>query len=99
MPGEAHYQTAKHKEWRAKVLRKDKYLCQECRRYGRNTPATHAHHVRSREEHPELAYVVSNGQALCTACHNKVEPRSGGIPPRLDQADRGATNRRGAPCI
>ena len=72
---ENYYQHAKHKRWRAAVLRRDKYLCQECKRYGRRTEATHAHHIKPREEYPELSYDISNGVALCTACHNKIEPR------------------------
>lgn len=77
MPDAKHYQLARHREWREKVLRAGKYLCQDCRRYGRNVPATTAHHVQTIEEHPELAYIVSNGRALCAACHNAVHPEKG----------------------
>lgn len=69
---------ARHKAWREKVLRKDHYLCQECLRYGRKTPATVAHHVKHADEYPELQYVVSNGRALCAMCHNKEHPEKGG---------------------
>jgi 5-methylcytosine-specific restriction endonuclease McrA len=75
VPGNKHYQSAKHKGWREKVLRKAKYLCVECARYGRNREATHAHHIKPIDEHPELAFLPSNGEALCSICHNKVEPR------------------------
>lgn len=72
-----YYQSAKHKAWRKKVLRRDKYLCQECLRYGKKVRATHAHHIKPREECPELQYVVSNGQALCAAHHNEKHPEKG----------------------
>ena len=72
-----HYQSSKHRAWREKVLRRDKYLCQECLRYGKKTPATHAHHIKFREDYPELQYVVSNGQSLCAACHNAKHPEKG----------------------
>lgn len=72
-----YYQSAKHRAWRGKVLRRDKYLCQECLRYGRKTSATHAHHIKERLEFPELQYVVENGQALCAACHNRIHPEKG----------------------
>jgi len=78
MPGDPYYTSTKHKEWREKVLRRDGYLCQECKKYGRNIPATHAHHIKSRDEYPELQYRISNGISLCAQCHNKLEPR---IPP------------------
>lgn len=75
MPDKKHYQQGKHRKWRAKVLRRAKYLCEECKRYGRKTEATHAHHKKSVEEYPDLAYDVDNGKALCSSCHNKIEPR------------------------
>ncbi len=76
MSNETYYKRKRHLEWRKKVLRRDKYLCKECAKYGRRTPATHAHHIRSVKEWPELRYVVSNGVALCAGCHNKIEPRN-----------------------
>ena len=75
MPNDPYYSTAKHRRWRAAVLRRAKYLCEECARYGRRSAATHAHHIKSREEYPKLQTVVSNGKALCARCHNKLEPR------------------------
>jgi len=74
---DSYYQSAKHKAWRAKVLRRDKYLCQECLRYGKKKQATHAHHIKPREEYPELQYTVSNGQSLCAGCHNAKHPEKG----------------------
>lgn len=84
MPHDTHYKSPKHRAWRDKVLRKAGYLCEECKRYGRldkkgqPVQATVAHHIKHREEFPELQYVVSNGQALCEACHNKKHPEKGG---------------------
>ena len=68
------YHRKRHLEWREKVLRRAKYLCEECARYGRRTPATVAHHIKHADEYPELRYVLSNGRALCSACHNKYHP-------------------------
>jgi 5-methylcytosine-specific restriction endonuclease McrA len=73
-----YYKHKRHKEWREKVLRQAKYKCQKCAKYGKSTAATHAHHIKSREEFPELQYVVSNGEALCLACHNREHPEKGG---------------------
>ena len=75
MPHKNHYTSTRHREWRAKVMKLAGYLCQECRKYGRTTPATHAHHLKPVEDYPELAYVVGNGYAVCDSCHNKIEPR------------------------
>ena len=77
MPHDKHYNSARHKAWAEKVLRRAGYLCEECRRYGRldknglPVRATTAHHIKHRDEYPELQYDVNNGRALCEKCHNK----------------------------
>lgn len=73
-----HYDTYKHRTWREKVLRRAKYKCQECARFGKTTTATTAHHVLTIDERPDLRYDVSNGMALCASCHNKMHPEKGG---------------------
>lgn len=73
-----HYQQTRHKVWREKVLRRAKYLCERCARYGRHTPATVAHHRKQLKEYPELAYDVENGEALCAKCHNEAHTEKGG---------------------
>ena len=83
MPHDAYYNEAKHKRWREAVLRRARYLCEECRRFGRldekglPVAATTAHHIKPRDKYPELQYVVSNGRALCEKCHNKAHPEKG----------------------
>lgn len=65
------------KKWRRKrsaILRRDKYRCQECKRYGRLTEATEVHHIKHVDEYPELAYKNGNLVSLCHACHNKQHP-------------------------
>lgn len=78
MPNDSHYTGKRHRQWREKVLRRDKYLCQECARYGKRTAASVADHILERKDYPELQYVVSNGRALCASCHNKRHPEKGG---------------------
>lgn len=70
------------KRWREKsrrILRRDGYVCQECRKYGRKTEATIVHHIKHVDEYPELAWDNNNLISLCTACHNKMHPEKGGI--------------------
>lgn len=52
--------------WRNQVFQRDK-VCQCCGLDKR----LHAHHIFGYEEHPELAYEVSNGIILCQFCHDK----------------------------
>lgn len=86
MAHDPYYDTGRHRAWREKVLRRAGYLCEECRRYGRTDAdgnpirATTAHHIKHRDEYPELQYRVDNGQALCAKCHAKAHPEKGRRP-------------------
>ena len=83
MTNKKHYDSARHKRWRALVIRRAGGLCQECRRYGRvgadglSIPATTAHHIVPLEVAPEKGFDPENGMALCAACHNKKHPEKG----------------------
>ena len=86
--------TRRWKRKREAILRRDGYLCQECKRYGRKrnghpVPAEVVHHIQHYDEHPELALDDGNLISLCEGCHNKMHPERGGqrrsIPPRYDR--------------
>ena len=67
----------KGKRWQRKqkgIMRRDRYMCQWCKRYGRNVQATVVHHIEHADTHPELGYTDSNLISLCAACHNKAHP-------------------------
>lgn len=69
------------KRWKMKrqyILHRDGYLCQECRKYGKNTEAKIVHHIKEVEDHPELALINSNLVSVCASCHNKIHPEKGG---------------------
>lgn len=72
------YKTRRWINKRKKILRRDEYLCRECRRYGRTTPATTVHHIRPFEQHPELALASTNLISLCNECHNAMHDRETG---------------------
>lgn len=71
------YDSPKWKRKRRAILRRDGYMCQDCRRYGRRTEATEVHHIKHVDEWPELAFVDENLVSLCCACHNKRHPEKG----------------------
>ena len=71
---EFNYNSPAWRSLRAAALKRDKYLCQHCRRYGRIVQATTVHHIKHVDEHPELAYKMDNLVSLCSACHNKEHP-------------------------
>ena len=68
------YTTAKWKRKREHILKRDGYLCQDCKRYGRMREATEVHHIQFLEFHPELAYDDRNLVSLCKRCHNARHP-------------------------
>ena len=71
----------KSKRWKSKrlaILRRDKYICQECKKYGKRKEAVTVHHIKHADTHPELAYDDNNLESLCQGCHNKKHPEKGG---------------------
>lgn len=77
------YKSAKWKRKRAAILKRDRYMCQWCKRYGRTVEATTVHHIKHADEYPELAYVDDNLVSLCDACHNKAHPEKANIKRRM----------------
>lgn len=90
------YDSPKWKHLRGVALRRDHYICQICKRYGKQVQATEVHHVAHVDAAPELAYELSNLISLCHSCHNKMHPEkaqkanqrrrtgSGYVPPPLN---------------
>jgi len=70
------YKSTKWKNKRERVLRRDEYLCQECKRYGRSRAATTIHHINPLENRPELALVSWNLVSLCGSCHDSMHDRT-----------------------
>jgi 5-methylcytosine-specific restriction endonuclease McrA len=75
---ESFYKSGRWKKKRRHILKRDGYLCQECKKYGRRVAATTVHHVKELELYPELAFDDDNLVSLCDACHNKKHPNKGG---------------------
>ena len=71
------YDSAKWKATRARVLKRDGYMCRECRKYGRMREAKIVHHIEHLDEHPEKAFDMNNLVSLCMACHDKAHPEKG----------------------
>ena len=68
----------KDKRWKHKrenVLKRDLYLCRQCKRYGKDTQATMVHHILSVDNSPELYLDSLNLLSLCNSCHNEMHDR------------------------
>lgn len=59
----------KKKDWTLAVKIRDNYICQKCGKENLKGHNCHAHHIKSKDEFPELIYDVNNGQTLCNTCH------------------------------
>ena len=75
------YHSGRWKRKRAAILRRDGYLCQRCKRYGKQVPAVVVHHIQHADERPDLIYTDSNLISLCSQCHNLAHPEKGGRKP------------------
>ena len=63
---------------RAYILRRDEYLCQEAKRYGKHREAVTVHHIYPLSEYPELALEDWNLLSLSNEYHNKMHDRTTG---------------------
>nr|DAF24263.1 MAG TPA: NinG recombination protein [Caudoviricetes sp.]DAP05750.1 MAG TPA: NinG recombination protein [Bacteriophage sp.] len=68
------YNSQKWKRKRLQILKRDGYMCQHCKRYGKAVPATTVHHIQHADEYPEMAFADKNLISLCEGCHNKQHP-------------------------
>jgi len=79
------YNSAAWQQRRLKILERDHYECQDCKRrlqeagrkgkrlYGWQAKigrATEVHHIKELKEQPELALDINNLTSLCRRCHN-----------------------------
>lgn len=71
---EEFYISPKWKRFRLKILRRDKYQCQICKRYGRLREAAEVHHIEHLDVAPEKAFEPTNVISLCKACHRAQHP-------------------------
>lgn len=82
------YKSARWKKLRAKILRRDGYLCRENKRYGRIVQADTVHHVWPADKYPEYAWCEWNLVSLSSAMHNAMHDRDTGELTELGEAWR-----------
>ena len=70
------YDSAKWKNKREKILKRDGYRCRESRRYGKDVEATVVHHIYPAELYPEYAWCDWNLISLSLAKHNEMHDRA-----------------------
>lgn len=69
------YKSGRWEKLRQRILRRDKYICQYFKRFGRAVPATMVHHIFPVEEYPEYAFEPWNLIALSNEAHEKMHDK------------------------
>lgn len=70
------YKSKKWKRKRELILKRDDYLCQLSKRFGKSTAANTVHHIYPLELYPELALVNWNLTSVNESEHNKIHDRN-----------------------
>nr|DAP78367.1 MAG TPA: Restriction endonuclease [Caudoviricetes sp.] len=73
-----NYQSARWKKKRAHILKRDGYLCQYAKRYGRHVEATRVHHIYPSRDYPEYAWQDWNLISLSASAHELMHDRETG---------------------
>ena len=76
--GDPFYRTKRWAQLRRVILRRDGYMCQLSRRYGKHVPADTVHHVFPRELYPEYQWAGWNLISLSRAAHDTLHDRNTG---------------------
>lgn len=71
-----NYNSNKWKHLARAVMRRDGYMCQLSKRYGKSVPAEVVHHIFPADEYPEYAYEPWNLIALSRKMHNTLHDRN-----------------------
>lgn len=69
------YKSTKWKRKRNNILKRDDYMCQESKRYGKTVSATTVHHIYPLEQYPQLALVDWNLISFSANKHNAMHDR------------------------
>jgi len=69
------YKSSRWRHLRSVILRRDGYMCQASRRYGKRVPADTVHHIFPREEFPEYQWQPWNLISLSADAHNRMHDR------------------------
>lgn len=78
-----------------KAMRRDGFMCQIAKRYGKCVPAEVVHHIYPADEYPEYAYELWNLVALSRAQHNRLHDRNTG---KLTEEGIALQRRTRRPC-
>ncbi len=84
------------KHFRTMVLKRDKFICQQCGVVASISNQLEAHHLQQFAKYPERRFDPSNGITLCHNCHLETETYGGKANGELTGSRNHLDNLRGA---
>lgn len=75
MAGTFNYKDKRWLRISAAAMRRDGYMCQLSKRYGKQVQAEVVHHIYPADEYPEYAYCLWNLISLSRKMHNTLHDR------------------------
>ena len=69
------YKSGRWNRLRSQAMRRDGYICQQSKRYGRVTSAEMVHHILPRDIFPEYQWCLWNLVSLTNKEHDKLHDR------------------------
>lgn len=78
MNADPFYRSRRWEKLRASVLRRDGYMCQDSKRYGKTVQANTVHHIFPRDEYPEYEWEPWNLISLSSKAHDEMHDRATG---------------------
>ena len=79
------YNSRTWRKQRLKILERDNYECQRCKKQGRASKAEVAHHIKELKDRPDLGMEKENLTSLCFDCHNIVHERFGASTNKIEE--------------
>lgn len=91
------YKSKRWKRLRERILRRDDYMCQVSKRYGRRVEANTVHHIYPADEYPEYQWCEWNLISLSQSVHNEMHVRDTDELTEKGKALQARINRKGFP--
>lgn len=73
-----YYQSRRWQKKRVRILKRDRYMCQYSKRFGKQIEANTVHHIYPVEDYPEYAWCDWNLVGLSAKIHNAMHDRNTG---------------------
>lgn len=81
-----NYKSKKWQQKRKKILKRDGYMCQHFKRYGKRIDASTVHHIYPVSQYPEYAWCDWNLISLSAVAHEMMHDKKNGRLTEIGEA-------------